>query len=129
MTQENTKTGSCLCGEVAYEITGPLAPVTACHCIQCRKSSGHFFASTSTKLSDFKLTKETRLKWYRSSDFASRGFCATCGSSVLWQRDNADYIAILAGTIDGKTDLTISHHIFCEFAGDYYDIEDNELNR
>lgn len=128
MNQKNTKTGSCLCGDVTFEMTGPLRPVIACHCVQCRKTTGHFLASTNAKHSDFKLIEETGLKWYRSSDFAKRGFCNTCGSSLFWQRDETDHISIAAGTIDGKTDLTISHHIFCEFAGDYYEIEENDQN-
>lgn len=129
MQQENIKTGSCLCGEVAYELSGTLTPITGCHCIQCRKTTGHFLASTNTQLEDFTLTTQTGLKWYRSSGFASRGFCTTCGATLFWQRDGSDRIAISAGTINGETDLTISHHIFCEFAGDYYDIEENELNK
>jgi hypothetical protein len=28
--------GSCLCGGVAFTVTGPLRPVVACHCTQCR---------------------------------------------------------------------------------------------
>jgi hypothetical protein len=34
------KPGSCLCGAVAFEITGPLRSVIACHCHQCRKQTG-----------------------------------------------------------------------------------------
>ncbi len=124
MQQKNTKTGSCLCAEVAYEITGPMRPITACHCIQCRKTTGHFLAATNVAHTDFKLTSETGLKWYRASDMATRGFCKTCGATLFWQRDDADNISIAAGTLDGKTGLKIARHIFCEFAGDYYDIEE-----
>lgn len=122
MTQKKAKTGSCLCGQVTYEISGPLRQVTACHCIQCRKTTGHFMAATNVAHADFKLTRETGLKWYRASDFAKRGFCQTCGATVFWQRDEADNISITAGTLDGKTGLKIDRHIFCEFAGDYYEI-------
>ena len=38
------KTGSCLCGAVAFEITGPLRPVIACHCHQCRKQTGTYMS-------------------------------------------------------------------------------------
>ncbi len=123
MTQEISKTGSCLCGDVAYEITGPLRQVIACHCIQCRKITGNFMAATDANHEDFKLTAETGLTWYRSSDFASRGFCLTCGSTLFWQKENADRISIAAGTIDGETGLKTIRHIYCDFAGDYYDIE------
>ncbi|HGG64526.1 MAG TPA: GFA family protein, partial [Rhodobacteraceae bacterium] len=38
------KTGGCLCGAVTYVVNGPLRDVIACHCTQCRKSSGHHVA-------------------------------------------------------------------------------------
>ena len=38
--------GSCECGDVTYTVTGPLRPTIACHCTQCRKTSGHYWAAT-----------------------------------------------------------------------------------
>ncbi len=38
--------GSCLCGAVSFEVAGTLRPPDACHCSQCRKQSGHYWAST-----------------------------------------------------------------------------------
>jgi hypothetical protein len=116
------KKGSCLCGAVTYEATGPLRPVLACHCIQCRKQTGHYLASTNSKEADFKLLTSDTLKWYRASDLASRGFCGTCGSVLFWKRDGADSISISAGSIDGPTGLSLDGHIYCAYAGDYYEI-------
>jgi hypothetical protein len=116
------KKGSCLCGAVTYEATGPLRPVLACHCIQCRKQTGHYLASTNSKEADFKLLTSDTLKWYRASDFASRGFCGTCGSVMFWKHDDADSISISAGSIDGPTGLSLDGHIYCAYAGDYYEI-------
>ena len=62
------KTGACLCGAVAFEITGPLRPVIACHCHQCRKQTGTYMSSTAVKDEQFKPTETRGLKWYRSSD-------------------------------------------------------------
>jgi hypothetical protein len=39
--------GSCLCGAVTYEITGPFEYVGNCHCSICRKSHGAAFANRS----------------------------------------------------------------------------------
>ena len=39
-------TSDCLCGVVRYEVRGPLRPVIACHCTQCRRTSGPFVAAT-----------------------------------------------------------------------------------
>ena len=68
------KTGSCLCGGVAFQITGALRPVVACHCSQCRKQSGHFGAFTACANSDLRFTADTTLTWYRASTSAGRGF-------------------------------------------------------
>ena len=54
--------GVCLCGAVAFEVTGPLKPVVNCHCGQCRKMTGHFLASTSAAHEDFRFLKDGGLK-------------------------------------------------------------------
>ena len=41
------KTGSCLCGAVRFEVHGPLRPVLACHCIQCRRQTGNYMSATA----------------------------------------------------------------------------------
>ena len=125
----DTTTGSCLCGNVVYQVNGPLRPVVGCHCVQCRKTTGHFMAATGANLANFTITSSADLKWYRSSDSAQRGFCGTCGSTLFWQADGKDYIAIAAGTIDGNTGLHTEGHIFCESAGDYYEISDGSFQQ
>ena len=43
---------------------------------------------------------------------------------MLFRKDDAyDYIAIAAGSIDGKLGVTLDGHIFCDSAGDYYDVD------
>jgi len=37
--------GSCLCGAVCYQVTGDVYGPSVCHCSQCRKQSGHLWAS------------------------------------------------------------------------------------
>lgn len=116
------KTGSCLCGAVSFELYGALRGSVACHCTQCRKTSGHYFSATQVKDENLKITKEGGLKWYRSSSFAERGFCATCGSSLFWRKDGEGSTSVLTGTIDGPTGLKEIKHIYCEDKGDYYDL-------
>ncbi|MCP5367093.1 MAG: GFA family protein [Hyphomicrobiales bacterium] len=117
-------TGGCLCGAVRYRVTGPLRPVIACHCDQCRRTSGHFVAATAARLGDFALTEDRGLTWFRSSDWAQRGFCATCGSSLFYRGDGLDRVSIHAGTLDKPTGLRLAAHIFAGEHGDYYDIAD-----
>jgi hypothetical protein len=112
--------GSCHCGAVTFTADGPLRPVIACHCTQCRKISGHFWAATSVPLDRFHLTRSDGLRWFRSSPLAQRGFCATCGASLFWQPTGEDRISIAAGSLDGQTGLNIESDWFLEDAGDYY---------
>jgi len=116
-----THRGSCLCGETAYAVRGPLRNVVACHCTQCRKQTGHYLAATSAAVADFDLLRGTHVRWYRSSPTARRAFCSNCGSVLFWQADAApDRISITAGTLDGPTGLVTEGHIFCADQGDYY---------
>ena len=115
--------GSCMCGQVTYQINGPLRPITACHCTQCRKSSGHYSAATSTP-SENLTTKGDSLKWFKSSNVASRGFCSTCGSNLFWRPVGKGRTSIFSGSIDGPTELKIENQIFVEDKGDYYELPD-----
>jgi hypothetical protein len=116
--------GSCLCGAVRFEVQGELPPPDACHCSQCRKSSGHVWASTDVPRERVAIAGEDRLRWYRSSDKVRRGFCADCGSSLFWDPIGRDKIAVAMGAFDGPTGTHLAHHIFVADKGDYYEIGD-----
>ncbi|MCY3826104.1 MAG: GFA family protein [Candidatus Dadabacteria bacterium] len=115
-------TGGCLCGGVRYKTTGPLRSVIACHCTQCRKTSGHHTAMTSVPRANLILESDETLVWFKSSDIARRGFCGRCGGNLFWEPVGEDRVSIAAGTLDGATGLTIESHIYTEDAGDYYDL-------
>lgn len=125
MPHPDVHTGSCLCGAVRYEATGPLRPVAVCHCGQCRKFHGHVGAYTSVGRDRMKLVNDSGLSWYVSSKVARRGFCRVCGSSLFWERLGGDTISIAAGTLDGPTGLSTTTQIFTapEHRGDYYELD------
>ena len=118
-------TGSCLCGAVAYRLEGDLRPSVACHCSQCRKTSGHYWSATQVTADQFTLTSDETLTWFASSETAKRGFCNRCGSSMFWIHEgDGGAISIASGTLDGPTGLHTDKHIFVKDKGDYYDIAD-----
>ena len=118
----DTRAGSCLCGGVRYEVRGPLREVIACHCGQCRKTSGHHVAATNAARSDFRLLNEETLTWYAASADARRGFCNRCGGNLFWARNGADAISIFAGTLDDTRGLAFTRHIFTRDKADYMTI-------
>jgi hypothetical protein len=116
--------GSCLCGGVKFSLTETPTDATACHCSQCRRQSGHFFASANVPKSAVQLADSTHLAWYASSQKVRRGFCARCGSTLFWEPVQRDWTSVALGALDGPTGLTLARHIFVADKGDYYDIGD-----
>jgi hypothetical protein len=114
--------GGCLCGGVRFRTRGALRAVVACHCTQCRKQSGHYWAATNVPDVDLTIAGGGNVAWYSATPGIRRGFCKTCGSFLFWKRESRDYTSIGAGAFDGATGLVIDQHIYCADKGDYYDI-------
>jgi hypothetical protein len=114
--------GGCACGAVTYRVNGPLRPVVACHCTQCRVSSGNYVTATSALRADIAVQGD--VTWYESSPGVRRGFCGVCGSNLFWDTETSPNMSIFAGTIRGKSGLTLIGHIFTADKGDYYEIAD-----
>ena len=119
-----THHGSCLCGAVSFAIEGALKPGDACHCNQCRKQSGHFWASTNVAREAIAILGEDKVGWYRSSEQVRRGFCSICGSVLFWDPIGKPVIAVAMGALDKPTGAELEMHIFVADKGDYYEIGD-----
>lgn len=118
-------TGSCLCGEVKFSVDGPLREVVFCHCGQCRRQTGLYYASTNAAEKDLTIEGAENVTWYQSSDEGRRGFCKHCGSALFWKYQGQAEISIQAGSLDMPTELTPGYHIFCADKGDFYAINDD----
>ena len=93
-------TGGCLCGEVCFEVTEASFQTDYCHCRMCQRMSG----SVLTSWADFKDTKfrctRGEIKYYKSSQYAERGFCANCGSTLVQRSLGGDWVAVATGSFD-----------------------------
>ncbi len=130
---EGRHRGSCHCGAVGFEVEGPIRDALACHCTQCRKVSGHYWAAASVPVARWQVTEARGLRWYRSSPVAQRGFCGHCGATLFWlpevdavfdwgaPPDHA--ISFSPGALEGPLSVKVSEHIFVADAGDYYSPE------
>jgi hypothetical protein len=116
--------GACLCGAVRFTVNGDLAPPDACHCSQCRKTSGHVWASTDVAKAALTIAGAEQLRWYQSSANVRRGFCGTCGSALFWDPLRRDTIGVAMGAFDQPTGTHLHVHIFTADKGDYYEIAD-----
>ena len=104
-------TGGCLCGDVRYAVSGPLRDITVCHCVMCRRAATGVGAYSACAPGDIAITG-AKLRWYRSSPIARRGFCSRCGSQLFWEPSDGDHLSISAGSLDDPSGLRIASHIF-----------------
>ena len=116
--------GGCLCGAVRYVARGSLRDVVFCHCGQCRRQTGLYYAATAVEKADLTITQDAGLRWFAASDQALRGFCGTCGSALFWKAHQAAYIAILAGSLDDPSTLRAASHVFTDGRPVFYDLCD-----
>ena len=111
----NRYAGSCLCGQVHFEVEGEFERFYLCHCEYCRKDTGsahaaNLFSSTAT------------LKWISGEDKVRqfnlpatrhiKSFCTTCGSALPEMRMNARLLKVPAGSLDTELVLRPNAHIF-----------------
>jgi hypothetical protein len=127
-----TARGGCLCGAVRYEVRGPLRDVLVCHCVECRRWSGHVWAATAARRDDVLLVKQAALRWMTSPESESRarrGFCGECGSSLFWDAPGRQTISIAAGSLDPPTGLRTRAHVYARQAADYCALPEDGLPR
>lgn len=130
--------GSCLCGGIKFEITGPLMRPGNCHCSMCRKQHGAAFRSRArVRKSDFNWVRgEDLVKYYESSPGFLRGFCGVCGSPILNRYDERTATArhnpaaisefgIALGTLDGDPGVRPSSHYFVASKAPWFEITDD----
>lgn len=118
--------GSCLCGDVAFEVSGPFAGMTHCHCSMCRKFHGSAFA-TYTRVAGENLRwleGEEQIASYASSDAGVRRFCARCGSAVPFVVGDGAAAFVPAGNLEEDPEVRPRAHIFVGSKAPWYEITD-----
>ena len=108
MTTETPFTGGCLCGAIRFRAAGPALNPHTCSCKMCQRHSG---ALTTTWV---EFPKEA-VQWtgpggppatFRSSDYSSRAFCKSCGST-LGAIDDDPTVALMLGVFDTSEDANL----------------------
>lgn len=125
-TQKGPFTGGCLCGAVRFaSVSAPVRGVI-CHCVMCRKHSGApALAFVHFRVSDFTWTQGEPTR-YRSSEFAERGFCAACGSTLsMHERVLSDRVQITVGSLDEPERVHIDDHVWTEQQIPWFQVADS----
>jgi hypothetical protein len=121
--------GSCLCGDVAFEIEG--APLRAfnCHCSRCRRgrSAAHatnlFYAAEG-----FRWTRGAEnVAQYRVPEAKrfSVAFCRRCGGALPVESTALKGVVVPAGSLDTDPGMQPLAHVFVGSKAAWFDITDS----
>ena len=114
--------GSCLCGAVVFEVTPPMRDAVACHCTQCRKTSGHHAASFDADEASVHW-QARKISEHVSPGGGVRGFCSDCGSGLYFRAPDGHF-SLEAGAVEPPSGGRLVRHIFVADKGDYYELTD-----
>nr|WP_256439171.1 GFA family protein [Rubellimicrobium arenae] len=110
---------SCLCGGVTVTFDPTPGEITACHCTQCRKISGHVPHSFDDPHRVARIAG--RVATFTSPGGAVRSFCPICGTKVAFDGPSG-LLSLEAGLFDQLAGRAPDLHIFTADKGDYYDL-------
>jgi hypothetical protein len=119
--------GTCFCGTVHYEVSGPFGQMLSCHCSMCRKHHGAAFATyVSAPMDGFRwLRGADALLEYPSSPQWTRNSCRVCGSTVPMMIPDANTALLPAGPLQGDLGLKPQAHVFVGSKAPWYTITDD----
>ena len=119
--------GSCLCGQVRYEVTDPFGMMGHCHCSMCRKHHGAMFATfVAAQVGNFRwLAGEEGVGSYESSPGGSRSFCRVCGSVTPLLLPQLGIAFLPAGNLQGDLGIRPQNHHFVGSKPPWYEITDD----
>ena len=119
--------GSCLCGDVKFQISGKPFSVSYCHCSRCRKAAGVFSAVLIGNVDDLQITEGrdeiARFKPGADGKF-ERCFCKKCGTS-LGGLATGDVYVVAASALDDDLEMQPTVHIHTASKPNWYEIADD----
>ena len=124
-------TGSCACGAVRFEGETPSKFVAHCWCLNCRRAHGAAFVTwLGLPETAFRITAgEDLLVHWASPTAATRSFCGTCGSTLLYRSPRwPGDVHVAVGNLDQGPDRSAKAHVYADRAPSWAPIGD-ELPR
>lgn len=108
--------GRCLCGHVAFQISGPLPKIYQCHCSLCRKVSGSTAnAALLVSVEAFEWEcGEPKISSYSTKSGFKSDFCNHCGSPVPNLTKDQDKYWVPAGLLDQSDSLKLAAHVYVD---------------
>jgi len=119
--------GSCLCGDITWQVEGQPQMMMNCHCSICRKIHGSDYATFVVYAADgFEwISGEKRVASYASSSAGARSFCPRCGSCVATLIPDGGVAFMPAGNLEGDIDKPLDSHVFVDSKAPWCELRDD----
>jgi len=115
--------GSCHCGAIEVNVPDDAFGIVACHCGDCQKLHGNFFAMLAVDRASVEIQDPgSSLVTYDSSPKAKRSFCAKCGSRVAKDPNGGPKVLVSIGLFDRTTHRRIEKNVFVDSKPDWYEV-------
>jgi hypothetical protein len=126
--REGVLRASCLCGGIAFELSGPPLRFYNCHCTRCRKARAAAHASNLFAAADgARFTRgEALLTSYKvpEAERFAQVFCRVCGAPMPRINPTLGHVVIPAGALDDDPGLRPQAHIFVASKAPWWEIRD-----
>lgn len=113
---DNKHSGSCLCGQLKFDIEGSFQSFYLCHCKHCQKDTGSAHAANL-------FSTDAKINWISGvgniQTFVlpgtrhTKSFCAQCGSALPNLQMDGKLLVVPAGSLDTEVTNKPTGHIFC----------------
>lgn len=107
--------GSCLCGQIKFQVIGNFESFYLCHCTHCQKDTGSAFAANI-------FSSTAKLKWLQGVEKMKtfnlpgtrhiKSFCTQCGSALPTNQHIDGHIVVPAGSLDSELKIKANAHLF-----------------
>ena len=115
--------GRCHCGAVQLTLPRERAfGVVACHCDDCQRLHGNFFAMLAAERDAVTVDGAEALLHYASSEGVTRSFCRHCGSRIAKDAQGSPRLLLSMGLFGRETGLAIRRQVWADSHPDWYDL-------
>ncbi len=108
------KRGRCFCGQIKFQIDGPISACVSCHCESCRRQySAPMTTYVGVPDGQWRWLSGT-VKTFHSSPGVERTFCGICGTPLSFRSENMSgvmhlYVAALENPEEIEPTLHVAY--------------------
>jgi hypothetical protein len=114
--------GTCHCGGVTVSVPDDAYGLIACHCGDCQKLHGNFFAMLAVATTDVTWGGKLPPQWYESSPVSQRAHCPRCGSRLAKRSTEGGRTLVSAGLFPRDLPRRIVRQVWSDSHPGWYEL-------